>query len=143
MKTKITKNFSLEEFTATETGFLNIPTYQAVINLTLLCVNVLQPARDKINKKITIISGYRCKKVNRYVGGKYNSQHLIAEAADIVCDDLMELYKAIESTGNYDQLIIERSKKTGFQWIHVSWSKNKNRKMTFKLVKDDNKEFAN
>ena len=52
-------------------------------NLKALCMEVLQPLRDYLEKPVVISSGYRCSEVNKAVGGVSGSQHLKGEAADI------------------------------------------------------------
>ena len=96
----------------------NIPTMQAVANLTYGCIMLLEPARLIVGP-IIISSGFRCEEVNRRVGGVRNSQHLVGQAADIRPQDpalfqsLVDFLKSWEYT---DQLL------TGSTWLHVSWS---------------------
>ena len=96
----------------------NIPTMQAVANLTYGCHLLLEPARFIVGP-IVINSGFRCEEVNRKVGGVRNSQHLVGQAADIrplnplQFQNLVEFLRACEYT---DQLL------TGNGWLHVSWS---------------------
>ena len=49
---------------------------------TLLIV-LLQRLRDRVDKPLTVTSGYRCQKHNKVVGGATNSQHVLGTAADI------------------------------------------------------------
>ena len=88
--TPITSHFCLEEFTASATakakGIANVPTQQAVVNITALCISVLEPLRKWWGKEVKIGSGYRCKVLNQAVGGVYNSQHLTGQAADLCID---------------------------------------------------------
>ena len=44
---------------------------------------VLDPARERLGKPITVNSGYRCPLHNSKVGGVANSQHMHGEAADV------------------------------------------------------------
>ena len=96
----------------------NIPTMQAVVNLTYGCHLLLEPARFIVGP-IVINSGFRCEEVNRKVGGVRNSQHLVGQAADIrplnplQFQNLVEFLRACEYT---DQLL------TGNGWLHVSWN---------------------
>ena len=48
----------------------------------------LEAIREKFDRPVTILSGCRCKKHNKYVGGKSRSRHLTGEAADIVVKDI-------------------------------------------------------
>jgi uncharacterized protein YcbK (DUF882 family) len=46
-------------------------------------INLLEDIRTKLNKPVTITSGYRCEKHNEACGGAPKSQHLLGQAADI------------------------------------------------------------
>lgn len=131
---KITANFTLEEFlnssTAKRLGISNIPSREHLENLVLLCKEILQPIRDSYGAPIFITSGYRCETLNRLVGGEKTSQHLVGEAADIVCSDNKSLWQLIlrmiqRGEITVGQLIDEKNLK----WIHISrpTSKHKNR----------------
>ena len=89
---KLTKNFSLEELTRSDTaerkGIDNSPTAEHIHNLAALCENVLQPLRDKLKHSIRVTSGYRSEKLNKAIGGasrngKPTSEHCYGKAADI------------------------------------------------------------
>ena len=87
-------------------------------NIKALVANVLDPAREKLGKPITVNSGYRCRHHNEIVGGAVKSQHMAGEAADITCSDNAMLEKIIREQGRFDQLIIY----PGF--LHVSYKSN-------------------
>ena len=98
---------------------------------------VLQPLRDKIKKPIIITSGFRCKEVNKLVGGATDargnptSQHCKGQAADFVISGMSvnSIIEFIKKSGiEYDQLINEYDR-----WVHVSFVKGKNRKQSFKI----------
>lgn len=136
MATRISKNFMLEEFTASSTakanGITNVPSTQQVANLCALVHNVLQPLRDAMGHEIKIGSGYRCPKLNAAVGGVSNSQHMNGEAADLCIDgDRIKgkrWFDWIKAHVVFDQLIMEHNAK-GSYWVHVSFrSDGKNRK---------------
>jgi len=135
MATVLTKNFTLEELYASATAKArkidNTPTVGAASNLLLVAQQILQPLRDWWGKPIKIGSGYRCKKLNEAVGGVRNSQHMTGEAVDICIDgDLVKGKKWFNFIRDYlvfDQLIWEHNAK-GNYWIHVSFSKVRNRK---------------
>ena len=136
MATRISKNFTLEEFTASDTakakGISNIPSTQQVTNLCALVHHVLQPLRDAMGQEIKIGSGYRCQKLNKAVGGVSNSQHLNGEAADLCIDgDRIKgkrWFDWIKAHVEFDQLIMEHNAK-GNYWVHVSYcADGKNRK---------------
>lgn len=120
--TYITKNFTMEELTKTGCKANNVPTMEAIINLTKLCIYVLQPLRDAYKMPIRVNSGYRSPVVNRIVGGVATSQHLKGMAADITTGTISgneRLFAMIQDLGlPFDQLIDEK----GLRWIHVSYS---------------------
>jgi zinc D-Ala-D-Ala carboxypeptidase len=126
----ITKNFSLEELisspTAIKKGIKNTPSTQVINCLTLLCENILQPVRDKFGE-VHIDSAYRCPKLNVSVGGAATSQHVFGQAADIVLPDMKTVFKWIQDTLPFDQLIWENGDSNQPKWIHVSYS-SRNRK---------------
>lgn len=138
MATYLSKNFTLEEMTASakarEQGIRNeLVTAEHVANLTALANCVLQPLRDWIGCPILIGSGYRCPMLNRIVGGVENSQHMKGQAVDIFINgDTVwgkMLFDYIEKYLPFDQLIWEHNAKGTF-WIHVSYcadGKNRHR----------------
>lgn len=129
MNTNITMHFTIEEMYASDTarrlGIDNKPTTQKMINLVYLCAFVLEPLRVAMNEPIKIGSGYRCEKLNKAVGGVYNSQHLKGQAADLCIDgDLKKgrkWFNYIKDHLPFDQLIWEHNPKTGSYWVHVSF----------------------
>ena len=139
---KLTKNFSLEEMyrsdTAQRCGIDNKPqTEEVVENLRALCTEVLQPLRDHLGKPVVVSSGYRCKDLNKKVGGVENSQHLKGEAADIKVRDreeLIDVMRYIMDETDVDQLIREKSGAT--EWVHLSHKRNgNNRRMVLRLAR--------
>lgn len=128
----MTKNFTLKELTRSATaernGIDNTPPPWQQERLKDLCRNILQPIRDRWGKAIYVTSGYRCPLLNKLVGGVKNSQHLDGEAADIVCEDniaLWKLIKEMERNGEIrpGQVLDEHH----LRWIHISLPRyNKN-----------------
>lgn len=94
-------------------------------NIETLVEAVLDPAREKFGKPITVNSGYRCPRHNAAVGGVPNSQHMRGEAADVSAGSAQasrEVGKIIEQLGKFDQLIYYPT------FVHVSWKRiGKNR----------------
>ena len=136
MPTRISKNFTLDELTASATAkqmhIINAPGVDEVCNLCALVHNVLQPLRDAMGDSIKIGSGYRCPQLNRAVGGVANSQHIKGEAADLCIDgDLKKgkrWFEWIKTHCQFDQLIWEHNAK-GTYWVHVSYrADGKNRR---------------
>ena len=128
MTTIISKNFTLEEMTASATakakGISNNPGQSDVVNLCGLIHNVLQPLRKWWGGEVKIGSGFRSLKLNNSVGGVRNSQHMRGEAADLCIDgDLTKgkkWFAWIRDNCDFDQLIWEHNSK-GSYWVHVSY----------------------
>ena len=81
MNNQLTSNFNLAEF-ACKDG-TPVPA-DLIPNVELLTKN-LQVLRDHLGEPIHINSGYRSPAHNAKVGGKKNSYHMKAMAADITC----------------------------------------------------------
>lgn len=54
----------------------------------------LESLRGYMESPIEVLSGFRCPKHNKAVGGARSSKHLLGIAADVTSPDLMKLYKA-------------------------------------------------
>ena len=120
MNTKISKNFSLNEFTKSETAQrLNInnslPHNGEDLKIKALVVYLLQKLRNRFGR-MTINSGYRCPALNAAVGGVPTSRHLTANAADVVFNDakLSDVWHYLSD--NPDNL----------KWRQVIWYKSRN-----------------
>ena len=138
----LSPHFKLNEFTKSETanrlGLKNEPTAEALVNLTALCHEILEPLRKAVKKAIVINSGYRSELVNKAVGGVSNSQHKTGQACDIKCSsyaDACNLATYVRALYlPYDQLIVEHS--GGTYWLHVSHcADGNNRKQSFEMTK--------
>lgn len=118
----LSANFTLYEMTLSETavrrGIRNIPSDAHVDALRQLCVQVLQPLRNRLRQPVVITSGYRSPELNTAIKGSYRSQHCKGEAADFyvpglsveaVIDTMQSLHLP------FDQLINEFG-----AWVHVS-----------------------
>ena len=123
---KLTKHFTLEEFTRSSTakarGIDNTVPLQFIPSLRNLCEKVLEPLRERVKEPVIISSGYRCPALNKAVGGKNTSQHMKGEACDIYVEDVEKLRKwfAILMDGDFDQLIFERVLKSDSCLIYVN-----------------------
>jgi len=143
MATYISKNFTLEELTASATattkGIRNNPGQTDIINLCALVHKVLQPLREAMGHPIKIGSGFRSLALNQAVGGVSNSQHMRGEAADLCIDGDIQKGKRwfewIKTHCEFDQLIWEKNPKTGNYWVHVSYrADGKNRKQVINIL---------
>ena len=128
MKIPVTMHFTIEELFASATakakGIDNTPNMQQMINLVYLAAYVLEPLRMAMDEPIKIGSGFRCQKLNKAVGGVYNSQHMKGQAADLCIDgDIAKgkrWFNYIKNHLPFDQLIWEHNAK-GTYWVHVSF----------------------
>lgn len=129
----IPKYFSLRELTVTSVDVPNIPNFEQVWNLSLLCEKVLDPMRVMWKKPIHVNSGYRSPEVNKAIGGVQTSQHLSGMAADITAGDKESnraLFEMIIKSGlTFDQLIDEK----GYAWLHISYKERDNRMQVLHL----------
>lgn len=118
---QLSEHFTYKELTdsdeAARLGINNTPPVFAVENLKRLCA-VLEEVRLAVGKPISVSSGYRCQKLNRVIGSKDTSQHVLGCAADIKIEGVTpdELMKVIIGAGiKFDQLIREYDR-----WVHIS-----------------------
>jgi zinc D-Ala-D-Ala carboxypeptidase len=82
----LSKSFTLNELTksqeATRLEIDNTPNEEQILNLKLLCENVLQPIRDFYGMPLSVSSGYRSATLCEAVGSSSKSQHTKGQAAD-------------------------------------------------------------
>jgi zinc D-Ala-D-Ala carboxypeptidase len=136
----LSENFTLAELIRTSTGLDNTPNEEQIENLRLLCVNVLQPARDALGV-IKITSGFRAPAVNAKIGGAPSSQHVKGQAADLMMSGgQKKLLDWIIANVEFDQIISEFPDKNGNPaWVHVSFAEGKNRMQKLKAIKSSGK----
>ena len=131
---QFTKNFNLTEFlvsaNATHEGFTEQFEPDAIIiyNLRLLCVKLLQPLRDLLpNGIIHVSSGWRCQRLNEYVGGTPTG-HPTGHYADIeyfengVKDNQKIVEAVIENHLSFSQMLNENNG----DWIHIGYVPGQN-----------------
>lgn len=126
------KYFTLEEFTKSNTAKKYNIDNSIPDNLSgaaIYTLTRLDDIRERYGRPIIITSGYRCPLLNKKVGGKSNSQHTKAQAADLKWDT--ELLTFILQHCRYDQLIEEHSGDT--KWIHISFNPEGERNQFIKL----------
>jgi len=128
-------NFTIRELCVTKTGIHNEPNQEQKENLQALVENVLQPARDALGI-IIVTSGFRNARVNAAIGGSRSSQHMKGEAADCVHKDNAALFHWIKYNVEFDQLIWEFGDKDQPDWVHVSYSRTKNRGQALRAKKE-------
>lgn len=118
------KHFTIDEFlrssVAQERGIDNSLGIDSLRNIEALVDNVLDPLREAWGKPVIVNSGYRCKELNKAVGGAPASQHVKGQAADITAGTRYGnrwLFDHIRNHLPFDQLIDERD----YSWVHVSF----------------------
>lgn len=128
-----------ESDTAKKYGIDNTPNSIVISHLQQL-INFLNPLREAWGSSIKVNSGYRCEKLNRFVGGSKTSSHLIGYGVDLIpVNGKMDAFKKfiIDYMKNkmFDQCIIEKSGKT--EWVHIGLYnlKGQQRKMIFNITK--------
>lgn len=127
---QLTTNFNLAEMLksskATELGIQNIPSEVEIANLTLLCKAILQPLRDYYHAAVDVQSGFRCRLLNKAVGGSEDSDHIKGMAADIEIAGIsnLELARYVIKFFKFTQVILEfhREEIPNSGWIHVSYN---------------------
>lgn len=136
--------FTLWELVKSETaerkGISNFPSFDVVDHLRQLTEEILDPMREAWGGPLTVTSGYRCKALNKAVGGVSTSAHLEGWAADIRPADKRRTAKFIlwaacwleENRINYDQAIDEQV--GGERWLHIALKSNDGRQRRQNLV---------
>lgn len=130
---KLSKHFTLYELirsdAAQKNGIYNIPNIYTINELRRLCEYILEPIRQQIDKPIIVTSGYRSYKLNKFIGGAPNSDHVYGSAADVrLADgDNKELWEVIMHLVRNNiiecrQIIDEKN----LSWVHVSQNNKKN-----------------
>lgn len=120
MTTPLTAHFALEELSCTEhREFDNTPPPEVVATLRDTAARMEAIRRLLGDRVVSVSSGYRCRALNRAVGGSRTSAHLTGHAVDFNCygfGDPLAICRAIaESDLVFDQLIEEG------RWCHISF----------------------
>lgn len=125
MSIRLSENFTLAEFTASQTaarkGIDNTLPGELLPNARHTAKK-LQDVRSFLgNRPMHITSGYRCPALNRAIGGSRLSAHMMADAADFVCptfgSPIQIVRKLAKELYDFDQLILEFD-----EWVHVSFA---------------------
>ena len=135
--------FTIAELYASDTAkkynIDNTPDATIISHLQQL-INFLNPLREAWGSAIKVTSGYRCEKLNKFVGGSKTSSHTIGYGVDLIpLNGKMSEFKKfiVDYMKNkmFDQCIIEKSGKT--EWIHIGLYnlKDQQRRMIFNIVK--------
>jgi hypothetical protein len=140
---KLSENFTLDELTksqeATRLGIDNTPNEEHILNLKLLCENVLQPIRDFYGMPLSVSSGYRSAALCEAIGSSSKSQHTKGQAADFEIFGIAnkEIADFIVANLDYDQCILEfwNENEPNSGWVHCSFNASGNRKQFLKAEK--------
>ena len=135
--------FTISELCASDTakkyGINNFPDATILSHLQQL-INFLNPLREAWGSAIKVTSGYRCEKLNKFVGGSKTSSHLIGYGVDLVpangkMNEFKSFIRDYMKMQVFDQCIIEKS--GGTEWIHIGLynAKGQQRKMIFNIIK--------
>lgn len=139
---KLSNKFSLADVTrsdtATRRGFDEQfkPEQRVIDNATEVCVNIL----DKIPQAFFITSFYRCRRLNRAIGGSATSDHMEGCAVDIDSQNNINnriIFDFIRMNCTFDQLIWEFGNEFNPDWVHVSYRKTGNRNQILKAIKQN------
>ena len=144
---RLTPHFTLEEMTRTdeELGYVDRqrqtrPDEQVMENLTRAC-QWLEMLRQRWNEQygegndpVIINSAFRCKELNRLVGGCTTSNHLTGCAADLRVMGKEQLLRYVvllldisdEMHQDFDELLMERN--TRGYWLHFAVRPKNNRR---------------
>lgn len=135
---QLTKDFTLYDLlyndVANKRGVVEQynPSQEIINNLTNICINILQPLKDKLKTDIKIIAGYKCLELDKTV--KKKSQYLNGQAVDIILPQKGNGYlynKIVEFNLPYDQLIWQKGNKTNPEYVTVSYGpKNRRAKLS-------------
>ena len=143
----LTKSFTLNELTksqeATRLGIDNTPKEEHILNLKLLCENILQPIRDFYGMPLSVSSGYRSAALCEAIGSSSKSQHTKGQAADFEIFGVAnkDLADFIVKNLDYDQCILEfwNENEPNSGWVHCSYNSSGNRAQFLKAEKVNGK----
>jgi len=128
----LTEHFTFYELTKTSIKELqekNRELTTAQLSKLINLARLLEHVRYILQEPLVITSGYRCPELNKRIGSKSTSQHILCEAADFVVksrdlgDIFRELWRDVkDKKPNVGQLIHETADRPYGQtsWIHIS-----------------------
>jgi len=141
--------------TAINNNITNMPNSAKLVAMQLVATKVFEPLRAGLgNKPIRVTSFFRSKQLNKAIGGSKTSQHMKGEAIDMQVEEIdvkgEEIDMQIESNKaifdyirenlEFDQVISEFPDENGNPtWVHVSYSKTRNRKEVLRSVEENGK----
>lgn len=120
----------IDSNTARLRGIENIPDWEEIDNIKRLIETVLDPLREWYGKPIIVNSAYRCKALNKAVGGVDTSFHLTGCAADITTgskDNNKRIFDYIKDNLPYTELGWENNG----SWVHVAYNGNNDKEIFY------------
>ena len=137
IKSKLAENNNINNFPGADSGL----SYDFITNnLRELHLNCINPILEEF-PDIYIASAYRCKELNKFLGGTENSQHVYGYAADIVHPNFPSSLIwnwCFQNLPTWNQLIWEfpeRGDSSGganikCSWVHISYIVGDNTRKT-------------
>jgi len=130
----ISKHITYAEATSSQTATRkkidNTPDADQLSNMKLVAEKCFEPVREHFGP-VRVSSFFRSATLNKAVGGATNSQHKKGEAIDMQGTGEVTnamIFNFIKNNLEFDQLIWEFGTNENPAWVHVSFSKIKNRK---------------
>lgn len=125
---KLTPNFTLEEFTASDTAArrrIDNSLPDGLLNTAAITAEMMERIRAALgDKPIQVTSAYRCQELNRAIGSGDGSDHPKAMAVDFKCPDFGTPFAvATFLASQVDQLGIGQLIAEFGSWVHVSTRK--------------------
>lgn len=134
---KISDHITYHEATFSEVAarkkIRNIPDEGTLYRMKIVAEECFEPLRKWYGKPIKINSFFRCRELNKAVGGSTTSQHMTGQAIDITAgskEENRKLYNWAKENLIYDQLINEYD----YSWVHISFCHKYNRNQAFAIV---------
>ena len=117
----ISYNEATRSQTATRKGIDNTPNDQQLASMMVAADKCFEPVRVAYGKPISISSFFRCKELNKAVGGSRTSEHVDGFCIDMDTEkDNRWLFDWCMDNLEFDQLIWE----FGGKWVHISYRTN-------------------
>jgi zinc D-Ala-D-Ala carboxypeptidase len=144
----VSPHLSYEEIVRSDTAkrknIKNEPSSFQLTRIKILAEKVFEPLRNHFNIPINISSCFRSTMLNAMMGGARDSQHMADNGAAIDLDNDVYINSSVNNTDifnyihdnlDYDQLIWEFGNDLKPDWVHVSYTKGKNRKETLRSIR--------